>query len=246
MNYPSGWQLPLAISERLGEHTGRQRAMIAEEHLLLILHKVPDAKSSNRSGVLFWRSPQGEWFSDDGRRGVVNVREHLRDYEQVLDRLEALYDRATTAQDYFGILEMVIPIHRAAANQHAALQSAREGVPEAREIISLRDMAGDIERAAELLHADAKIALDYRVAQQVEKQTQFANELAKNGQRLNLMAALFLPVSVVAGGFGTSLRSGLEEAPPWLFWILLLGSLVVGAAIWFRLTTVPAPGAKEK
>jgi hypothetical protein len=236
MNFPTGWLLPSAISERLGERSGRQRAMVAEGHLLLILHKVPEAEGSKRSGVFFWRSEQGEWHSGDGRRGIVQVREHLLAYETRLEQLEALYEASKTAQDFFGILEVAIPLHRAAVNQHTALQSAREGLPEARDIISLRDIAGEIERAAELLHADAKIALDYRVAQQTEKQTQLANELAQTSHRLNLMAALFLPASIVGGAFGTSLRSGLEFSSPLLFWVLLLGSLLVGGAIWWRLT----------
>ena len=231
MKFPQGWQLPEAIAVRLGEHTGRQRAMVADEHLLLVLHKVPDATTADREGALFWRSDAGEWHSSDGRYGVVTVRDHLESYEQATDRLEALYDAAQTAHDYFNILELVVPIHRAAANQHAALQAAREALPEAREIITLRDMAGDIERAADLLHTDSKNALDYRIAQQAEQQAAAANELAQAGHRLNLMAALFLPASVIGGAFGTSLSSGLENGPAWIFWVILGCSIVIGLVI---------------
>jgi hypothetical protein len=108
------------------------------------------------------------------------------------------------------------------------LQAARESLPEVREIISLRDLAGDIERAAELLHADVKNALDFRVAEQAEQQAQSAHEVSEAGHRLNLLAALFLPVSIIGGAFGTSLRSGLENAPTWLFWAVLFGSLLFG------------------
>ena len=235
MNFPMGWHLPAVIAERLGEHGGRQRAMVADEHLLLVLHKVPDATSSDRESVLFWRTPEGEWNSSDGRRGAGLVREHLQTYDRAMDGLEALYSKANVAQEYFQILEMTVPIHRAAVNQHAALQSARENLPEAREIIGLRDTAGDIERAADLLHADAKNALDFRIAQQAEKQVEFANELAQAGHRLNLLAALLLPASVIGGAFGTSLNSGLENAPAWVFWVLLFGSFVIGGLIWMAL-----------
>jgi hypothetical protein len=231
MNFPPGWQLPEAIATRLGEHSGRQRAMSADEHLLLVLHNVPAGTTFERDGRLFWRSPEGRWYGDDGREGASLVREHLLSYEQSIDRLEALYEQAQSAQEYFDILELVVPIHRAAASQHAALQSAREAMPEAREIINLRDMAGDIERAAELLHTDSKNAIDYRIAQQAEVQTQAANELAQAGHRLNLMAALFLPASVLGGAFGTSLHSGLEGSSPWLFWLILAGSLTIGLIV---------------
>ena len=205
--------------------------MTAEGHLLLVLHKVPKATTSDREGALFWRSPEGQWHSDDGRRGNTLVRDHLQTYEQAVDRLEAQYDQAQAAQEYFTVLELVVPIHRAAANQHAALQAAREALPDAHEIITLRDMAGDIERAAELLHTDAKNALDYRIAEQAEKQALAANELAQAGHRLNIMAALFLPASVLGGAFGTSLSSGLENGPPWVFWVILTGSIVIGLVV---------------
>src|SRR5688500_896814 len=100
MNFPHSWQLPEAIASRLGEHGGRERAMSADDHLLLVLHKVPKATTSDREGALFWRSPDGHWHSDDGRRGPVLVRDHLQTYEATMDRLEAQYDAAKTAQEY--------------------------------------------------------------------------------------------------------------------------------------------------
>ena len=232
MNFPGGWQLPDAITSRLGERSGRQRAMIADGHLLLVLHKVPRADSAEREGALFWRSPDGEWHGDDGKRGVATVREHLNRYDKAVEEIEASYEQAASAQEYFGVLEAIVPLHRATSNQYAALQAAREGLQDVRELITMRDIAGDIERAADLLHADAKNALDYQVARQAERQSQSANEMAESGHRLNLMAALFLPASVLAGAFGTSLNSGLEDAPPWVFWSVLMGSFMIGIMIW--------------
>ena len=232
MDFPKGWQLPEAITSRLGERSGRQRAIIAENHLLLVLHKVPHPDSADREGAIFWRSDDGEWHGGDGRRGITTVREHLQTYDNAIEKLENKYEFANSAQEYFAVLEAIVPLHRATSNQYAALQASREGLPEVREIINLRDIAGDIERAADLLHADAKNALDYHVARQAEQQSQFANEMAQSGHRLNLMAALFLPASVLAGAFGTSLNSGLENSSPLLFWSVLGGSFLIGIVIW--------------
>jgi Mg2+ and Co2+ transporter CorA len=228
MNVPPGWALPEAIAVRLGERSGRQRAMTSDGHLLLVLHQVPGEDSAERKGAFFWRSEDGQWHAGDGGHGVVAVQSHLSTYDQAVEQLEADYDRARTAREYFRILETIVPLHRAASNQHAALQAARESLPEVREIISLRDLAGDIERAAELLHADVKNALDFRVAEQAEQQAKSAHEMSEAGHRLNLLAALFLPASVIGGAFGTSLNSGLENAPTWLFWAVLFGSLLFG------------------
>lgn len=232
MNFPPGWKLPDAIAERLGESSGRQRAIVEEGHLLLVLHKLPEAEGARREGIFFWRQPEGEWHCSNGKGGIGALRGHLESFLQKLGGLDDDYERAQSAKEYFAVLESVVPIHRAAKNQFAALQSAREALPEVRELITLRDLSGDVERAADLLHSDAKNALDFKVAQQAEEQARLGHELSESGHRLNLLAALFLPLSVIGGAFGSTLRSGFEGQGPWLFWTLLGVALLVG--FWLR------------
>lgn len=206
--------------------------MLAEGHLLLVLHRLPDPNQDlKREGILFWRTPDGEWKVSDGRSGVGALRTHLETYIHAAEELEADYERAADAVSYFRILEAITPLHRAAVNCHAALQSAREGLPEARELITLRDIAGDVERATELLQADAKNALDYQVARQNEEQARAANESANAGHRLNLLAALFLPLTAVTSIFGMSLPNGLEGAPSWVYWSIVAFGLVLGFVV---------------
>jgi hypothetical protein len=231
MILPHGWQLPEAITERLGESVGRQRAIIEEGQLLLVLHKLPSAEGSKRQGILFWRNVAGEWKSSEGREGVGALRVHLEAYSKTLEALDEAYEKAQSAHDLFVILESALPLQRAAKNQATALQTARESLPEAREIITLRDLASDIERAAELVYSDAKNALDYQIARQGEEQARLSHELSEAGHRLNLLAALFLPLSVIGGLFSGSLKNGLEESPIWVFWALLAGALILGFAL---------------
>lgn len=236
MNLPHGWQLPEAITQRLGESSGRQRAIIEEGHLLLVLHKVPSAEGAKRQAVLFWRNAEGEWKSSEGREGIGALRAHLEEFAKALEVLDAAYEKAQSAHDYFAVLESAVPIYRSAKNQATALQVARESLPDAREIITMRDLAADNERAAELVHADAKNALDYQIARQGEEQSRLSNELSEVGHRLNLLAALFLPLSVAGGLFANSLRSGLEDAPVWAFWLMIMGALVLGWLLRGRVT----------
>jgi Mg2+ and Co2+ transporter CorA len=231
LNLPHGWQLPESIASRLGESSGRQRAIVEEGHLLLVLHKLPSAEGAKREGVFFWRQPQGQWKCSDGREGAVALRGHLESYLKALEQLDDAYEKADTASEYFAVLEAVVPMYRSSKNQLAALQAAREAIPQAREIITFRDMAGDIERAADLIHADAKNALDYKIARQGEEQSRISNELSEAGHRLNLLAALFLPMSVIGGAFGSSLKNGLEDSPTWVFWALMAGALLLGFAL---------------
>ncbi len=228
MNFPDGWQLPDAIGSHLGEGSGRQRALVEEGHLLLVLHKPPGPEGAKREGIFFWRVPNGEWKCSDGSDGLTALRTHLKNYLALLEQLDVNYEKAQTAHDYFEILESAVPMHRAAKNQLAALQTARVALPDAPELITMRDLAGDVERAADLLHTDAKNALDYRIARQAEEQARLGHELSEAGHRLNVLAAFFLPLSVIAGAFGSSLNSGLEDAPPILFWALLIGALLCG------------------
>ncbi len=231
MILPHGWQLPESVTERLGESVGRQRAIVEDGHLLLVLHKLPSAEGSKRQGLLFWRNPEGEWKSSEGREGVGALRTHLEAYSKTLEALDEAYEKVQNAHDLFVILESAVPISRSAKNQATALQTARESLPDAREIITLRDTASDIERAAELVYTDAKNALDYQIARQGEEQARLGQELNEAGHRLNLLAALFLPLSVVGGLFANSLKTGLEDAPFWVFWAMLIGALLLGFAL---------------
>ena len=65
---PTSWEVPQVFRDRLGSRVGRQRAMVAEGHLLLVLHAPPAPDQDEREGRFFWRKPDGTWVSD--RMGV--------------------------------------------------------------------------------------------------------------------------------------------------------------------------------
>ncbi len=49
MNLPSSWQLPEEIRQRFGlKSAGKQRAMLADGHLLLVLHRAPRKGETTR------------------------------------------------------------------------------------------------------------------------------------------------------------------------------------------------------
>ena len=225
MAMPPGWEVPQGIRDRLSDRAGRQRAMVVDDHLLLILHEVPEPGAAKREGIYFWRSPQGVWKSSvggagSGGAGREALQQLLNRYGAAVQVLEEQYDSASSATDYFHILERAVPLHRAARNLQAALQIARESLPEVRELIGLRDWAGDIERASELLSTDAHNALNYSIARQGEEQARLSHQLNEVGYRFNLMGAIFLPLMAVASVFGMNLPTGLEGSSPALFWAI--------------------------
>ena len=228
---PSSWELPVEIRERLGDRGGKQRAIVENGHLLLILHKLPQPGVAARESVFFWCDAAGDWKASTKGAGLGALKSHLEEYQREVDDLDAKLDVAQDATDLFLVLESAVPIYRAAKNQQAALQAARDALPDRHEIIALRDTAADIERAAELLEIDARNALNYHIARQNEEQSKLTLDMTRTGHRLNLLAALFLPLTAVTSIFGMGLPSGLEHAPTWVFWSVLAFGLARGCVL---------------
>ena len=228
---PSNWKVPQVFRDRLGNKVGRQRVMLADGHLLLVLHAPPAPDDRHRQGRFFWRSPEGTWQSSSLGDGIQALDKHLQQYLQDLHTLESAEDRAQTADDYFPILQAIAPLHRSAGNMHNTLQEARESVREDRDLMVCRDHAYMIERSIELLQSDTKNGLDCVVARRAEEDAQNGRRMAAAAHRLNVMVAIFFPIATLATIFGMNLQSGLETVGPMLFWVVLFVGVVVGAVV---------------
>src|SRR5262249_31193757 len=200
----------------LGDSAGRQRAMTAEGHLLLVLHEPPLAGVPERTGRLFWRDPEGTWRARPLGDGPQALKRHVAEFAERVEELEKQWQTATTAEDYYTLLRAIAPLHRTARNLHATLQQARELVPEDRDLINLRDQVGEIERALELLHADAKNGLDFTVAHQVEQQAERSYDMAVAAPRLNLLAGAVLPLPPLSAPYRRVLPLTLAPRQPGL------------------------------
>lgn len=242
---PPAWKVPAGISSRLGESAGRQRAMSAEGHVLLILHKPPEDDHSERTGRFFWRDEQGGWKSSDLGTGPPALKTHLDEYARRIDQLEDLFESAASSQDYFHLVQELVPLERSLRNAHAALQEAREMIPNERVLITARDQAGDLARAAELLQSDAKHGLDFTIARQSEEQARRTYEMALSAHRLNLLAAIFFPLATLSSLFGMNLVHGYESTP-YLFWLLALVGLVSGTILALGISRRPRPPQPQR
>lgn len=229
MKLPALWKLPKEIKERLGQkRSGKQRAMLADGHLLLILHKVPVHDKDEREGVFFWRKPLGFWESTRKGKGLVGLREHVEEYCLAEDKYSDEFEKADSAEEYFRILQEVAPLHHASVSLYTALQAAREGVPLDPDIIDLRDQVYDLQRTLELLYTDIKNALDYYIAKKAEEQAKIGMESVKAEGRLNVLVAIFLPLTAIASVFGMNLVSGLEGKANWIFWVVFSMGMALG------------------
>jgi len=229
---PHTWEVPDRFRQRLGAQAGRQRAMVHDGHLLLVLHKLPKPSDLGREAILFWRSKDGGWRASDGsKNGLAALKAHIETFSAALHALDAKVDHAKSATDYFEVIQAVNPILRSARNLHKSLQDARDAIDD-KEIITLRDAAGDAERSAEIVHSDATGGLEFTIAKRSEEQARLAQRIARSGHRLNLVAALFLPVSAFGAMFGMNFRHGLETAySPHLFWACTGLALLIGLLV---------------
>ena len=247
MKVPPGWDMPREIRARLGDRFGRQREIEANGHLFLVLHKVPASGISEREGVFFWLNPAGEWRSTDRGQPRLALRQVVAAYESAVNQLGEKHESSSTAAERFAVLEQIGPLHRALRNLADTLQKARDAVQDVdakSDIQTFSDHAGDVARTCELLQADARNSLDFHIARQGEIQAIHSRETERAGHRLNVMAAIFLPLTAVSSVFGMNLHSGPEESPPWMFWLILAASFTVGLLVSEVLVAVKLRGRR--
>lgn len=226
---PADWDVPASIRDRLGQTVGRQRVIDEGGHLLVIVHRVPAPEKDERRGCLAWREPGGRWRAVDGREGRLALRETIDAYAATLARLDERLEHNPDIDEHFEILETLAPIARAARHLHATLQDARERCRSDRGVIDLRDLAYGVERRAELLAGDARFSLDRALARSTHEQAQASRRGAEATDRLNRMAAVFLPLGTGAAILGMNVQTGLETLPPpWPLAVFLLAGLVSG------------------
>jgi hypothetical protein len=229
---PPSWAVTDVIRRRLGEQAGRQRAMFEEGHLLLVLHAPPSPDTPHREGRFFWRDQAGNWTPPGTAPSQPGVGQLLGEYEKALDKLQQDEDEAVTARDYFDLLNRLNPLARSARNMHEAIQDARGAVPGDRQLLLWRDRAYTISRAAELLHNDAKNALDFAVAERAEQEAESSRRALVAAHRLNVLVACFFPIATMAAIFGANLGHGLEsydaQYAPFPLLAILGGGLCLG------------------
>jgi Mg2+ and Co2+ transporter CorA len=243
MSVPKIWDLPFEIRARVSEHSGRQRAITSDGHLMIVMHKVPEARTTRRESVYLWRNRKSEWKFSERGAGLSGLNNVAEGYEEVVQQLEKMQDDANSPEGWYAVVEQAAPLLRASRNLYDALIEARAILespddpttsesPEDRAIFQPAcDRINGVFRAAELLHQDAKNAIDFSIAKQAQVQAVVNREQARAAHRLNVLAAIFLPLGTIASVFGMNLHSGLESSQIWLFWLVLFFGVGLGVGI---------------
>lgn len=241
------WTLPAEITSRLGsESWGAQRAIVESGQLLLILHAPPKADSNEREHEVYFRQRDGKWLHKGLDHGERALRSFLEAYGTLLNELEMRCEQAADIDTLFSIIDRLIPLARSSANMKLALQSAREALDNDAFLIDMRDRSVDIARGFELLLADARQALEFRIARSAEAQTRAAEIGNRAQHKLNNLAAVTFPLMAVSSLFGMNLQSGLEDVPFFAFWLVFVCGLMLG--LWVRrwVSSTPASAVSKQ
>lgn len=216
------WKLAEGIKCRLSECSyGRQRAIYAEEQLLLVLHEPPKFGDKDRKALIFLREKDAQWWCNGHKKCENRLIQLLENYRQKLAELEKAYLGVTCTEELFVLMENLNPLLRAARNMDSALQSAREQVGDDKFILQCRDQSNDIYRNYDLLGEEMKMALEYRIAKNAESQINESQKIAKSQHKLNLMAAITFPIMAMSSIFGMNLLSGFESLDFNMFWVMM-------------------------
>jgi Mg2+ and Co2+ transporter CorA len=216
--------------DQLGRRPGHQRVLEGSGELLLVVHEVPKAGVREREALFFWKTRRDGWRSREVPGGLRGLQELLERYATVIDELEEDLESAEKGQQLYQILKHTLPLCRSLRNLVGVLEGVLALEDGEREVLALRDRARELERSAELLHADAQNALTYFHTESAEEQAEAAHRTDRAAMKLNLLAAMFLPLIGLSGLFGMNVVNGLEDSRGAL-WIIAAVGLGGGYAL---------------
>ena len=228
LNFPEHYELERELLEQLSGRPGHQRCVVGHDELLLVLHEVPRAGVPEREAIFFWRRRDGRWFQPGGA-GLDGVGELLDRYAKAIDENEEILEETDEAEDLFRVLRHAGPLTRSCRNMVGALEQVLAQEPDDRLIRTFRDRAREIERAAELLHADGRETLLFRQAEAAEAQTKSSERLGNILFKLNLVTGFFLPLVAFGALFGMNVD--LPGFTRGMFWWIFFGGLAVGGLL---------------
>lgn len=228
LKLPAHFSIEPELREQLSSRAGQQRCLEGHDEVLLIVHDVPPPSVSTRTPLLFWKRHDGRW-TQPGGPGISEMGDLLGRYAEIIESHHAVVTRAENAADILAILRHAGPLSRASRDLAHALDQTLASEPSDREIRGFRDRAKEIERAAELLHADARMTLEFIRTEHGQSLARSAELILKTAQQLLLVAAVFLPL--IALGIFIGLSGALPAIMQWVIWSVIGLSLLATACL---------------
>lgn len=229
---PEHFDLEPELREQLSSRPGHQRCIEGAGELLLVVHEVPRPGIAQREALFFWKGHEGRWRQQGGT-GLSGLGELLDRYEVAIDGHEQAIDHVATAAEVFAILRHSGALVRSTRHLVQALEHLLAIDPDDRAVRGYRDWARDIERAADLLHTNGRVMLEFWHAQRAEQQSRASARLNRITFRMSLVVGFFLPLAALGGWFGLNgdLPRGVELGSA----AILLAGVALGVlGLWFE------------
>ncbi len=176
--------------------------------------------------MVAWRNPAGDWKTSPVGGGLNGLETHLATYRTAIHQLDEASETAKSARQYFEVMRKMHPLQRSTRNMSDVFQAARQALPDDTRVINLRDQAADLDRAIELVAADAKAGMDFTLAESANQQAISAEEANLEARRLNRLAAFFLPLATLVAIFGMNPPDTLYRDGG--FWTVLAAGVMLG------------------
>lgn len=220
LKLPTHFNLEPELRDQWGGRTGHQRCIEGHDELLLIVHNVPDGLVPGVA-LIFWRRHDGRWVQEGGP-GIDEVDALLERYEDVISGHFAVVNRADAAEEIFMTQRHSAPLLRSVRDLIKALDQVLSFDPNDRAVRELRDRAREIELAADLLQADARVTLEFLRTRQGDELLRTTGRLNRIVDRLALLVLVFLPLAAL----GTFLA--MSGTVPFVVKLLFWGVFGVG------------------
>ncbi len=223
LKLPTHFNLEPELRDQWGGRTGHQRCIEGHDELLLIVHNVPEGLVPG-AAMVFWRRHDGRWVQEEGP-GIDAVDAVLGRYEDVIRGHFAVVERADAAEEIFTTLRHAAPLLRSVRDLIKALEQVLSFDPNDRAVRELRDRAREIELAADLLQADARVTLEFLRTRQGDELLRTTRRLNRIVDRLALLVLVFLPLAAL--GTFLAMSGSIAFGVKLLFWCVFgLGLLV--------------------
>lgn len=223
LKLPNHFNLEPELRDQWGGRTGHQRCIEGHDELLLIVHDVPDGLVPG-SAMIFWRRHDGRWVQEGGP-GISELDAMLGRYEEVISGHFAVVNRADVAEEIFTTQRHSTPLLRSVRDSIRALDQVLSFDPNDRTVRELRDRAREIELAADLLQADARVTLEFMRTRQADELLESTGRLNRIVDRLALLVLVFLPLTAL--GTFLAMSGRVPFALKLVFWCVFgLGLLV--------------------
>lgn len=226
LKLPAHFSIEPELRDQLSSRAGQQRCLEGHDEVLLIVHDVPPPAISSRTPLLFWKRHDGRW-TQPGGPGISELGDLLGRYSEIIGSHHEVVTRAENAADILVILRHAGPLSRSSHDLAHALDQTLASEPNDREIRGFRDRAKEIERAAELLHTDARMTLEFIRTEHGQSLARSAELILKTAQQLLLVAAVFLPL--IALGIFIGLSGALPAFMQWVIWSVIAMTLLATA-----------------